>query len=587
MQEPMNQRFNIALMVIAGLVSGCEDASSNPENIPSTDLVPSNVSAECGDGILQESELCDDGNRRSGDGCQDTCQRIEAGFYCYSAGQPCVDFSLYLDRSGCHKVYEYDQNGDGATEAYAVIEFSKGNQWGRYLIFVRDDLRLDRQFARHSNGDLSHVVTYDRNGSMASREDYTYNESLELERISRDDNGDGYYDRWEHYVWNDAGELVSQMNDYHGDDVCDVAEHLTYENGRIVRDDYDYGCDFNIDAEGEVTYREQSEALYGFLTRWDRLSDTVLLYEYADNGELVGYNYRTIGREHSEESIAVLTDSRGRVVERYQDLNGDGQADRVWHASEWDANRRVTQWSVVSRQGHVMFTESIWYLQNGELERKERHDAEGNLSQQVVRTFDDLGNVIEELYDYSGNGYADLVWSFEYNAEGQLIQETKDYTHNPGPEGVPEVQISYLTWDERGKPLTGEIDQGNDGWIDQSVTLRWDSEGRLLEMAQTGSGDDVPDYSEATAVDIEGKVSVREVDYYADGDWDFWEFFDYSDDVVSTYRSDTNGDGIIDYGYDQYLDEEGRLDLYLSDHNGDGYADFRIEGVTECQSLDD
>ena len=83
-------------------------------------------------------------------------------------------------------------------------------------------------------------------------------------------------------------------------------------------------------------------------------------------------------------------------------------------------------------------------------------------------------------------------------------------------------------------------------------------------MEQRGEGDNVPDYSEATAVDLEGKVSVREVDYYADGNWDFWEYFDYSDDIVAKYRSDTNGDGIIDYGYDQYMDSSGRLDLYLT-----------------------
>ena len=165
-----------------------------------------------------------------------------------------------------------------------------------------------------------------------------------------------------------------------------------------------------------------------------------------------------------------------------------------------------------------------------------------------------------------------------------MIGETKDYTHNPGPEGEPEVRINYLSWNTDGKPLTGELDQGNDGWIDQEMFLNWDAQGRLIEVEQRGEGDSVPDYSEATAVDLEGKVSVREVDYYADGDWDFWEYFDYSDDIVAKYRSDTNGDGIIDYGYDQYMDSSGRLDLYLSDHDGDGYADFRIEGITPCRS---
>ena len=580
----MNLRLVTSLVLMMTFTAGCQ---SNGASVPDADPIPPSVGTDvvCGNGALEEGELCDDGNRRSGDGCSATCTETEAGYFCHAPGAACVDFSSKISRDGCHKVYEYDQNGDGQTEAYAVVNFVKEALWSEYLIYVRDDLRLERRYQRHDNGDLSSIITYDRDGDVASVEDYRYDDVLQLERISRDSNGDGYYDRWDHYVWDDEGQIISQLSDYHGDDVCDVAEHLTYESGRVVRDDYDYGCDFNIDAEGEVTYREQREALYGFLTRRERMSDSILTYEYADNGELVGYSYRTIGNEISEESIAVLRDSRGRVVERFQDLNGDGHADRVWHASEWDANRRVTQWSVVSNQGHILFSETLWYLPDGELERKERRDVDGALIQQVVRTFDDLGRVVEELYDYNGNGYADLVWGFEYNADNQLVAETKDYTHNPGPESAPEVRITYSAWNDIGKPLRGEIDQGNDGWMDQEMILKWDEFNRLIEVEQIGEGDNVPDYSEATAVDLEGKVSVREVDYYADGDWDFWEYFDYSDDVVAKYRSDTNGDGIIDYGYDQYLDESGRLDLYLSDHDGDGYADFRIEGITACRSL--
>ena len=584
MHEPMNLRLFKLIVLTTTFALGCQSETAVSEE-SGTSPASTQPVLECGDGLLQESEACDDGNSRSGDGCNQDCTSTEAGYFCYEAGSPCVDFSSKVSRDGCHKVYEYDQNGDGATEAFAVVNFVKESLWGEYLIYVRDDLRLERRYLRHTNGDASRIETYDRDGNLASVEDYRYDDALQLERISLDANGDGYYDRWDHYVWDDEGQLISQLSDYHGDDVCDVAEHLTYENGRVVRDDYDYGCDFNIDAEGEVIYREQAEALYGFLTRRDRMDDTVLTYDYADNGELTGYSYRTLGNEVSEESIAVLRDSRGRVVQRFQDLNGDGQADRIWHASDWDANRRVTAWAVVSNQGHILFEEMLWYFPNGELERKERRDVNGELIQQVVRNFNDLGQVLEELYDYNGNGYADLIWNFEYDASGQLIGETKDYTHNPGPDGEPEVRISYLSWNTEGKPLTGELDQGNDGWVDQDIFLKWDDDGRLIEMEQRGEGDNVPDYSEATAVDLEGKVSVREVDYYADGDWDFWEYFDYSDDIVAKYRSDTNGDGIIDYGYDQYMDSSGRLDLYLSDHDGDGYADFRIEGITPCREL--
>lgn len=42
----------------------------------------------CGDGILERSELCDDGNTVNGDGCSRLCQ-IEANWECPTPGQPC------------------------------------------------------------------------------------------------------------------------------------------------------------------------------------------------------------------------------------------------------------------------------------------------------------------------------------------------------------------------------------------------------------------------------------------------------------------------------------------------------------------
>ncbi len=43
----------------------------------------------CGDGVVEASEACDDGNSMPGDGCDGTC-RIESGFVCTNAGQLCT-----------------------------------------------------------------------------------------------------------------------------------------------------------------------------------------------------------------------------------------------------------------------------------------------------------------------------------------------------------------------------------------------------------------------------------------------------------------------------------------------------------------
>jgi len=44
----------------------------------------------CGDGMLADDEVCDDGNLASGDGCAATCLALESGFSCAEAGKPCI-----------------------------------------------------------------------------------------------------------------------------------------------------------------------------------------------------------------------------------------------------------------------------------------------------------------------------------------------------------------------------------------------------------------------------------------------------------------------------------------------------------------
>jgi cysteine-rich repeat protein len=47
----------------------------------------------CGDGLLQDTEGCDDGNTTSGDGCSQSCQ-LEANYSCPTPGQPCTNLAV-------------------------------------------------------------------------------------------------------------------------------------------------------------------------------------------------------------------------------------------------------------------------------------------------------------------------------------------------------------------------------------------------------------------------------------------------------------------------------------------------------------
>ena len=62
------------------------------------------IARQCGDGVLQSGELCDDGNASDGDGCSATCG-VESGFTCSGSPSLCADIDECLtDNGGCQQV---------------------------------------------------------------------------------------------------------------------------------------------------------------------------------------------------------------------------------------------------------------------------------------------------------------------------------------------------------------------------------------------------------------------------------------------------------------------------------------------------
>src|SRR3954467_4227978 len=67
--------------------------SSNGGHCSSGDCAAAGDSGDtpdiCGDGVLQKTEECDDGNAKPGDGCSGVC-KIDPGYDCPKAGAACT-----------------------------------------------------------------------------------------------------------------------------------------------------------------------------------------------------------------------------------------------------------------------------------------------------------------------------------------------------------------------------------------------------------------------------------------------------------------------------------------------------------------
>ncbi len=70
----------------------------------------------CGNGVLDENEVCDDGNTNGDDGCSADCLTIEPNYTCPDAGQPCEPDQICGDGiiMGDEECDDFNtQNGDG------------------------------------------------------------------------------------------------------------------------------------------------------------------------------------------------------------------------------------------------------------------------------------------------------------------------------------------------------------------------------------------------------------------------------------------------------------------------------------------
>lgn len=83
------------------------------------DGMPDPPALNCGDGLLDPDEACDDGNEEDGDGCFSHCLAVEPGFTCPMPNQPCQPFAKCGDGivyfpEGCD---DGDQeSGDGCSD---------------------------------------------------------------------------------------------------------------------------------------------------------------------------------------------------------------------------------------------------------------------------------------------------------------------------------------------------------------------------------------------------------------------------------------------------------------------------------------
>ncbi|MBN2526619.1 MAG: DUF4215 domain-containing protein [Deltaproteobacteria bacterium] len=77
---------------------GDSDADGDSDSDADTSAWDSDgMPPNCGDGILDDDEACDDGGHENGDGCMADCLWVESGWSCVPAGEPCHRMAICGD----------------------------------------------------------------------------------------------------------------------------------------------------------------------------------------------------------------------------------------------------------------------------------------------------------------------------------------------------------------------------------------------------------------------------------------------------------------------------------------------------------
>ena len=103
---------------------GGSTGSDARPGLPPIPVVPTSV--DCGNGILDPGEQCDDGNRSSGDGCTALCQ-IPCNWICGSCGTPTPCITTVVCGDGVLASFEScddgnTMSGDGCAASCMAIE---------------------------------------------------------------------------------------------------------------------------------------------------------------------------------------------------------------------------------------------------------------------------------------------------------------------------------------------------------------------------------------------------------------------------------------------------------------------------------
>lgn len=267
-----------------------------------------------------------------------------------------------------------------------------------------------------------------------------------------DDGADGVIDRSISFTHDDAGHLISSV-DHRAGVTPDAVETLTWDGDDNIRQEADDSGDGLPEFQRDRTY----DGAHQVLTERTRTFDPVTRETTADTE----------------------------------------------CASSWDSDGHNTRVECTG-SGTITFT----YTWDGDLQIESTTDvgSDGAVEATIRTTYDDAGREVEvEQLDVSGAvvRLVETEWA-EDGSSAVVTVQTPPYV----------IEVQTWTFDEGGRPLTGEFDWSGDGSVDVVATYAYDDAGRELVSREEHAGGYVGEWR--STYDERGNLIVTEQEF--DGD---------------------------------------------------------------------